>query len=625
MGYLTGAAAPIAALSTAGFLFAATPASGQGAPSAVDTTSPGAVAYAEHCASCHDHPIDRIPPRNTISMSRPPEYIARTVTEGVMKANAAGLTKDQIAQIAVFLTGKQFGSTPQPDVNANRCTTKPGPITLNGSQWNGWGHDSSNSRYQPEPGFTAAQVPNLKVKWAFAYPGFVAYGQPTVVGDRLFVTSQMGQVFSLDAKTGCTQWVYDAGAPVRTAVNVGPAQGAGMARFAAYFGDDHANVFAVNAETGKLLWKVNLDKHPIARITGAPRLFGKALYVPVASLEELSAPNPTYICCTFRGSVAKIDVTTGKVLWHTYTITTPAKPFKKNAGGKDMYGPAGGSIWSPVTIDPKRGLVYVGVGNSYTDAPTVPADITDSISAFDMETGRRAWSTQGTPNDNFLAGCGANRPANCPGDPAGPDFDFGSPAILQSLPGGKQILLAGQKSGVMYGMDPDQKGKILWQARVGEGSALGGIEYGSAADEHTVYVANSDVSLRNGHLPGGLTALDPATGKVIWHTPAPEPVCSWGKMQCTAAQGATVAVIPGVVFSGSMDGHIRGYSTADGKIVWDYDTGRSFDAINGVKATGGSVNGYAEMIANGVLYVSSGQGLGAHPGNLLLAFTVDGK
>jgi polyvinyl alcohol dehydrogenase (cytochrome) len=461
-------------------------------------------------------------------------------------------------------------------------------------------------------------VSRLKVKWAFAYPD-TAYGQPVIAAGRVYVTSRTGWIFSLDAETGCTYWAFDASAPVRTAIVVGALPATG--KFAAYFGDEKGNAGALDVETGKLLWKTTLDDHPLARITGAPKLFRGRLYVPVSSMEEASGRTPTYPCCTFRGSLAALDAATGALIWQTYTIPDKATPTRRNLQGVQMYGPAGAAIWGSPAIDPERGLIYVGTGDSYTDTPI---DTTDAILAFDLETGKRVWTTQVRKNDAWLVGCApGHTPDNCPQAP-GPDFDFGAPPILHRLADSRQIILAAAKSGIIYGFDPDAQGKRLWQNKVGEGSSGGGVMWGAATDETRIFVAMDDTEAQPPFAPGGVTALGAATGKVAWHAPAPAPVCAWGQMGCTAAQRPAAATIPGLIFAGSSDGHMRGYSTASGKIVWDFDTGRSFAAVNGVQASGGSIDMGGEAIGGGLLLVNSGASAG-HPGNLLLAFTVDGR
>lgn len=579
----------------------------------------GAELYKQRCAICHDEPQDRTPPLFLIRR-RAPEDVIQTLTTGTMRQQASGLNANQIKALAIHLTGKIPTANSESSMTANVCKGTGTPINLKGAQWNGWGRDFDNSRYQPNPGFKAEDVPKLKVKWAWAHPGRIATGQPTIIGDRIFVTTEVGQIFSLDAKTGCTLWAINVSTGVVAAMSVGPLPSGSKAKFALYFGDQKSTVHAVNAETGASLWATKIEDHLLSRVTGSPVLNGNRIYVPVSSFEETAGRDPKYECCKFRGSLVALDAYTGKVIWKAYTVQDEPKPFKKNSTETQMYGPAGGAIWSSPTLDLKRKVIYVATGNSYTDAPTGHSD---AIIAFDLETGKIKWVNQATAKDNFLVGCGRPGVGNCP-EEAGPDHDFGSSPVLRTLPGGKQVILAGQKSGVMWAFDPDNNGKALWRVKIGNGGALGGIEWGFAADDQNVYVPVAD--------PGGaarkpgLTALKIATGEQVWNVPAPAPKCAWGTTRCNNSQSAAATLIPGVVFSGTADGHLRAYATKDGAIIWDYDTAQPINTVNGGEAKGGSLDGAGATIANGVLYTSSGYGrLIGQPGNLLLAFTVDGK
>jgi polyvinyl alcohol dehydrogenase (cytochrome) len=582
----------------------------------------GAALYQKKCAMCHDNAQDRTPPRFILAR-RAADDLILAMTTGSMKQQAAGLTSDEIRAIAVHVTGKQPSALMEGNQHANMCKAPGGTINLKAPQWNGWGRDFDNTRYQPKPGLKAEDVPKLKVKWAFAYPGNLAYGQPTIIGDRLYITSEVGQIYCLNAHTGCTYWTINVGAGVRSSISVGPLPVGSPAKFAAYFGDEKSFVHAVDAATGKPLWKTKVEDHPISRVTGAPVLHRNRIYVPVSSFEESAGRDAKYECCKFRGSILALDASTGKILWKSHSIPETPMPFKKNSAGTQMFGPAGASIWSAPTIDLKRKLIYAGTGNSYTDVGTGNAD---AIIAFDLETGQIKWVNQITPNDNFLVGCRQPGVGNCP-EKSGPDYDFGSSPILRTLPHGKHVLLCGQKSGVIYALDPDHNGQKLWEVRVGNGGALGGIEWGSAADEENVYVAAADPGGPADKRKPGLTALKIATGEKLWHTSAPPPQCSWGKTRCTNAQSAAVTVIPGVVFSGTTDGHIRAYSTKDGAVIWSFDTAaQPYATVNGRQAKGGSLDAGGPTIANGMVYLNSGYGrFVGQPGNALLAFSVDGK
>ena len=508
----------------------------------------------------------------------------------------------------------------------NRCPAKPLGEPLSGPMWNGWGADLVNSRFQPaaSAGLTLADVPKLAVKWAVGFPkGEFAAGQPTVVGGRIYIGAGPGAVYALDAETGCMYWRFPTHQIVRTSVTIGRLAGPAP-RYAAFFGDLQANIYAVDAETGTNLWTKRLDMHPQARITAAPKLYEGRLYVAVSSLEEAARGGAAYECCTFRGKVVALDAVTGQEIWRSFTLDQEAVPTKKDSKGRQQWGPAGGSVWNSPTIDGKRGVLYIGTGNSYT-APAPPT--TDSIMALDLKTGARMWVNQLTANDAWVGGCDnqATRSPDCPAE-NGPDFDFGQSPILRDLPNGRSVLVVGQKSGVGWALDPDKKGAVTWKIQVGKGGIRGGMVFGSAADGDRVYFGVSDVA----HGPeqaGGLAAVAMGTGERVWFTRPPVIACqSANDTRCVQGQAAAVTAIPGVVFSGATNGILRAYSMADGKIVWEHDTARTYPTVSGLPARGGMLFGPGPVVVSGVLYMASGyaETRGGFPGNVLLAFGVGG-
>jgi polyvinyl alcohol dehydrogenase (cytochrome) len=597
-------------------------------PCLIQAAAPdGGDIYRARCASCHEAGLPRIPTRDGLKAFSA-EAVNRSLVSGAMRFQGLDLSFTERHAVAEFVSGKKF----EPETTTKgMCAGKVQAKPVSG-EWNGWSSDPENSRFQSAQaaGIAADQVAKLKLKWAFGFPGdFAAFSQPSIVGGRLYVGSAGGTVYALDAATGCTYWAFDAGAAVRTAITIGPG---GMA----YFGDLQANVYAVDADTGKQLWKTRVDDYAGARVTGTPKLHGGTLYVPVSSHDEWASADPVFECCKFRGSVVALEAKTGRQIWKTYTIAEePRSTDKKNKLGKPMWGPSGGGVWSSPTIDARKNVLYVGTGDSYTE-PAVRT--TDAILALDLESGKIVWSRQLTEKDVWNTTCLIPPFLNCPEAP-GPDFDFGASPILRHLASDKRVLIAGQKSGVVPALDPDQKGEVLWQSRIGKGGPLGGIQWGPAADRDTVYAALSDFGLQisdpsriqanEGYGPdpnvgGGLFALNLATGKKIWDTPSPGKGC---KIKgCSPAQSAAVTVIPGVIFSGALDGHLRAYSTKDGKILWDYDTVRDYETVNMAKAKGGSIDAAGPAVAGGMVFVNSGYGyFNAIPGNVLLAFSVDGR
>jgi polyvinyl alcohol dehydrogenase (cytochrome) len=589
----------------------------------------GAALYAQHCASCHDagESQNRVPSRSALQ-SMTFEHVLGAITSGSMADMAKGRTDDERKAIASFVTGRISSDMPPAARNeaSAACASRPFGFgeALDGPRWNGWGADFNNSRFQPAgmARLTPEQVPKLQLKWAFGFPGVsAANAQPSVVGGVLFVGGGDSKLHALDAKSGCTIWTYPTDAPVRTAVSFGPIPGTD--EFAVFFGDLRANAYALNAKTGALVWKAKMEEHAAARITGTPTLFSGILYVPVSSIEEVTGSNPSYECCTFRGSVVALDAATGRPIWKSYTIAEAPQPTSKNSVGIQLRGPSGASVWSSPTIDLERHALYVATGNSYSNPP---ADTSDAIVAFDLQTGRMLWHRQATPKDSYVVGCYRSDKTNCP-EAHGPDHDFGQSPILVSLQQGHRMLVIGQKSGVVHAFDPDEEGMPLWQKRIGKGGPLGGIEWGSAADQNRVYVANSDVRFLfegtrrlDPNEGGGLFGLDLADGKVTWQVP---PVPCGDRKQCSPALSAAVSAIPGVVFSGSVSGFLRAYATDDGRLLWEFDTARDYPTVNGVSGQGGAIDGPGPIIVDGMLYVNSGYGQWSGvPGNVLLAFGV---
>jgi polyvinyl alcohol dehydrogenase (cytochrome) len=586
-----------------------------GAAQSPSPPSDGAMLYDGACAMCHDAPAanSRAPQKDALR-ERSPEAIVDALTGGAMRYQGLSLSGAERRAIAEYLSRKTLGGD-LTGAAAARCSNPP-PSSTAPVLWNGWGPTLENTHFQSTAaaGLTADEVPRLALKWAFGFPDTTsAWAQPTIVGGRLYVGSQNGTVYAMDAKTGCVIWTFTANGGVRASVSISSGSSDSPEQARAYFSDQKGFAYALDAATGRQIWSRKVEDHPLVRLTGSPALYDGRLYVPTSSYEE-AGKSPTYACCTFRGSIVALDAKTGDIVWRTYTIAEAAKALGARADGIQSFGPAGGAIWSAPTIDRKRGVLYVGVGNTY--AGTVTQPMTNAVVAMDLKTGAVRWARQVAAPDIF--GCRVGE-ANC-GDRPGPDFDFGSSPALARLPGstdGRDAIVIGNKSGIGYAMDPDRQGAIIWEYRAGKGSALGGIEWGSAVDADQAYFPVADA---NGPMPGGLHAVKLASGERAWFAPPPPVKCKPGR-GCNAAQSAAVTAIPGVVFSPSMDGAVRAFSTKDGSILWEYDSNHEFETVNGVRARGGSMNGPAPVVAGGMVYVSSGYGaFGSRTGNVLLAF-----
>jgi polyvinyl alcohol dehydrogenase (cytochrome) len=585
----------------------------------IDPPADGAVVFERACSGCHNGDDPRAPGVDALR-GRSPQAIVDALTSGAMRYQGLALSGDERRAVAEYLAGRKLRGTVA-GAATGACATRPAlvdPATV--PIWNGWGVSLENTHFQPaaQAGLTAGQVPHLHLRWAFGFPDTTsAWAQPTVAGGRLFVGSQNGTVYALDAARGCVVWTFTAHGAVRASISIGRrASRARPAGYAAYFSDQKGFVYALDAATGRRLWERKVEEHPLVRLTGAPALFEGRLYVPTSSYEEGGRP-PGYACCTFRGSLVALDAGTGDVVWKTFTIAEQPHLLRAYADGTELRGPAGAAIWSAPTIDVKRGAIYVGTGNTYSGSPQPTAD---AILAFDLKTGKLRWSRQMATTTPDVFGC-VPGDVNC-GDRPGPDFDFGASPVLATLANGRQLVVAGQKAGVVVALDPDKQGQQVWRYRAGGGSGLGGIQWGIAADRDRVYVPVAEIY---NPAPGGLHAVDLATGSRAWFAPPADPLpCGRLSRSCSGAQFSAVTVLPGVVLSPSNDGAVRAYSTADGAVLWEFDTNRDFTTVNGVRARGGSMSGPAPVVAGGLLYISSGYGaFGLRPGNVLLAFAAD--
>jgi len=584
--------------------------------------------YDANCAVCHEAGLDRAPDRSTLALMAP-DRILYALERGTMVSMAVTLSTDQRRNVSEYLAGQTLGSFTRVPPAAAHCRESE-DYQAGRPVWQGWsGSGLANHRYQrwERAGISAADVGRLDVKWAFGFPGDIrANSPPTIAGGRLFLGSLGGGVYSLDAETGCVHWFLDVGASVRSPMTMAFIEHEGETREAVFFGDGTANVYAVDAAAGEIIWRTEVDDFPVAHVTGSTVYYDGKVFVGVVSGEEGAAASPDYECCRFRGSVAALDATTGAVLWKTYTVDEPSTR-DRNAVGTQLWGPSGAPIWSSPAVDPARNAVYVTTGNNYSNPAS---DMSDAFVALDIDSGRILWSRQMTEGDAWTAACRLEDKTNCANLTA-PDFDFAASPILVDRGDGRRLLIAGQKSGVVHALDPDREGAVVWQQRVGLGGSMGGVQWGSATDGERLYVAISDVrripvqhswaTEADPEIGGGVVALDLDDGELIWFAP---PMPCGDRPRCSPAQPGAVTVIDGVAFAGSMTGHLRAYSTDDGRVLFEFDSVRSFDTVNGVAASGGAIDGAGPTIANGILYLNSGYpNGGGMPGNVLIALSVN--
>jgi polyvinyl alcohol dehydrogenase (cytochrome) len=574
------------------------------------------------CAVCHEHAAGHAPAVFILKIMTPAS-IYRTLTSGAMRVQAQNLSDADRRAVAEYLAGKSVAADsklepPPCDGAAARFNWSEPPPFL------GWGLDAGNSRYIDDTtaGIDSHNVTRLKLKWALGFDGAVrARSQPALAGGAIYVGSEDGRVFALDRATGCARWQFHGSAEVRTGVVVSPWRAADRtAKPIAYFADLVGTVYAVDAQSGSLVWRDRADAHPSSTLTATPVLYDGILYVPVSSLEEGSAGDQ-YDCCTFRGSVVAYEARMGKRLWQTYLVDAP-KLVGEAPTGRKSYGPSGIAVWDTPAIDAKRGMLYFATGDNYS-APTT--GMSDSIIAMDLKSGTIKWAYQATAGDAWNAGCVMPGVTACPKH-GGPDYDFGAATIMASTRGG-QVILAGQKSGWVYSVDADT-GKLVWKTKVGRGGILAGVYFGMASHGERLFVPIHDAPDGRHYEEAaqpGLYALDIETGKYLWKAATPESVCEGRGGLCAPGIGGSITAVADLVFAGAGDGRLRAYAADSGRVLWQTDTLPAVRTVGGGTASGGSIGGGAGPIAyRGDLIVESGYGFsGRIPGNLMLVFGVD--
>jgi len=585
----------------------------------------GGLIYRDHCATCHSGGPDGRAPGVASLMYMSPRSILAALQTGKMKPVADVLSKDEQRTVAEWITGRPLAETGMPA--SAYCAAEASESTDGAIAWSGWGGDLTGAGFRDasQAGLNPGTVARLKLKWVFAFPEATqARSQPAVVGDSLITGSQWGQVYALDQATGCIRWSFRAGAAVRGAISVAEV---GDGSKVVYFADYMTHVYALDASDGHLIWKTKVGRHKDAAVTGSVSVHAGRVFVPLTSMEVAAAGDATYPCCTSSGAAVALDAKQGTELWYHRVIPEPATRVGRTSVETDVFAPSGAPVWSSPTVDVARGRVYLGTGENYTRPATHQSD---AVLALDLRSGALAWSFQGTSEDAYNVACNrSDEHPSCP-SPEGPDLDFGmAPILLRRAKDGRDILVVGQKSGMVFGLDPDQDGMRLWSTRVGSGSTLGGVHWGISGDSERAYVTVSDhprsrIPARfaaRGRTPG-VYALDLMSSEVVWSSATPADVCG-DRRGCFRGHSAAPTVIPGVVFAGSLDGWMRAHATETGRVLWEFDTTQDFRGINGIDGRGGAIDGPGPVVSKGRLFVNSGYGLFTQmPGNLLMAFEV---
>ena len=600
------------------------------AAAVVPASPPGKAVYDKACASCHDHPgTTRAPSFDALSGMRYGS-IHFALTEGKMQAQGSSITAAERASVIDYLVGRSV--TDDSWVATMMCPANRRVADLNSTATvAGFGFDKKNHRHltREQAGLATADFRNLELAWALGFPKATTMrAQAAVVGSTVFLpVADFGQLYAIDisSEKPCIRWVYKNDIPLRTGAAYGVLPGSG--RKVLIFGDIAPLVHMIDATTGEEIWHTSVRLTSLSNGTGTPVLHGNRVYVPLSASEINFGADEKHECCKTHGAVFALDAFTGRIVWATHTMKD-AQPIRDRGDGKMIWGPSGAPIWNSPSIDEKRGLLYVGTGEA-TSEPAEPT--TDAILAIELATGAIRWRFQATANDIFLTGCMSKRDGlNCPKDSVFLDADFGASTMLVNRPGGRDLVLAGQKSSTLWALDAD-KGKLLWSRNFGPGSIVGGIHWGIAFDGKRVFAPVSVLPGPDGK-PGpgqiaGLHAVDVDTGKVDWSF-EPQPDCSGDRAarvkNCAAGVGLSGAptVVDGAVLAGSLDGFLRVFDAATGEVLFKYDTARDYDTANGVPGKGGAIDNASIVAANGYVFVNSGYGLMANqtPGNVFLAF-----
>lgn len=587
---------------------------------------PGRAVYLAHCAACHDQPGETRAPDFAALKQMNAESLWSSLTRGLMQQQGRGLSRRELGALVDYLAAK---AADNPDWYAGmRCPPERRAVSRSPAVMPVVGVDERGSRHltAAAAGLRSGDMPDLELAWAIGFPDTsVMRSAPVIVGSTMYHSApQTGRVLALDVREPCVQWIYDAGTSLSSSLSYGLVDEVPTLIFA----DRAGQVHAVNAANGEQLWSVEGRHSPDTSVSGAPVFAGERIIVPVSGSGVGRGADPEYECCVEHGAVVALDARTGERLWTWHTMEDATYTGRTSRVGVKLRGPSGAPIWATPTVDRKRGVIYATSGQN-TSLPATKTS--DAVLAIDLATGTLSWGFQALANDVWIIGCRIpweQSSPNCPSpeDSVLKDFDFGGSAVLVTLADGRDVLLAGQKSGDVWALDPDD-GSLLWNRRFGEGTPLGGVHWGLATDGRRVFAPISDpVTHKEARPEPGMNALDIATGEVVWRQSVSAD-CSAGRRDrfaaCDTRYGlsAVPLVVDGSVIAGSVDGRLYVFDAATGEVVFHFDTLRDFETVNGVPGKGGAIDAHSIAAGAGMIFVGSGYGrFGQPPGNVLLAF-----
>lgn len=598
-----------------------------------DEDHPGIGVYQQSCAFCHDGGDARAHSLDTLRQMDA-DSLVYALTEGVMAAQGAALSPEARLAVVDWLAVSEEVEDPNAWYANHYCSAEQTKVSVatQGVSMSQVGVDKRASRYlsAEQAGLTLSDMEDMELAWAFGFPGVTGLrAAPVVLDDTLFYSAvNTNRLLALDVESGCVKWVYESPVPLRSSVSIGEI--GDEDRKTLVFGDARAQIHTVDAETGEGIWVVNAQADPgVGMITGAALLHDDLIIVPISASGVGAGANPRHECCTGRGAVTALDAVTGEKVWTYFTMEPADYTGEVNSLGVKLRGPSGAPIWTTPSVDEKRGLVYVTTGEN-TSLPATGTS--NAIIALDIATGEPRWVFQAIADDVWNMACstsGGTHGPNCPSEEQSilKDWDFGGSAVLVTLAEGRDLLLAGQKSGHIWAVNPDN-GELVWAQRAGDGSPLGGNHWGIAVDSQRAFLPINDP-----HLPGlagytpvpGMYAYNMAHGEPLWSYKVTADCEDREEMMPVCAEkyglSATPLVVDEGVISGALDGRVYIFDAADGRVVFEYDTAQEFDTLNGVEARGGSIDSHSVAAGAGMIFIGSGYAsFNQVPGNVLLAF-----
>lgn len=582
--------------------------------------------FGQYCATCHEGGDPRAPSLvslNTMSA----DDLRFALTAGVMSAQGQALTDSQLAVLVEHLAREPVSDS---WIANSQCHADRMNITLDTVSLPGPGGDAAFGRNisAAQSGLERDRLNNLEVAWTIVFPGIGGLrSTPVITNDTLFYPAASDtRVYAIDVSTGCIKWHYDAGASLRSSIVLAEDLPDGQPRL--YVTDERARLHAINPLTGEQEWvrSGTLDEGMHTRLTGTPAIFESSLFIPVSASGVQRGAQDTHECCDGRGGVLAVNAMTGEEIWRYATMPPAEYTGERNAAGTRLRGPSGAPVWASPSVDPDRRQLYITTGEN-TSLPAT--ETSNAFIALDIDTGEVVWQFQAVANDVWNMACtGREYGANCPAhdDSIRKDWDFGSAPALVTLTSGEQRLVAGQKSGHLWALSPDN-GEVIWQQRIGQGGALGGNHWGIAHDGERVFLPISDPgSYPNPERFPGVYAFEVTNGEPLWSYSA-SPACDDGRQErvenCNSRFGfsAMPLVVDGVVIAGAVDGRLYLFDGEDGRVMGVYDTALPFSGSNGIGGHGGSLDAHTISAGSGMIFVGSGYNrFSQREGNVLIAY-----